>query len=514
MRVQIAGHDFYVRQALGVGSFGAVWAADWHSGSGDNGAAIKDILCQSGAEMKTAMREAEFIRAIADVSCTNGTALTPPRHAPRLALVPRVLAVDAQPEVSSGSSEWRVRLAMTKVPGKALDKFLEEQRAPDMEVNKSLACACRFVRELITQVGGRLEEIEHRGVFHRDAQARNILVHETSACPTFSLVDFGLAVDATGWRGGGWKSQPIAGDCRYWPTSAWVVYGYGNCEGTGASLGHEYETCLDLHSLGLTAIQSFVALLPTSVDAPSQEVVQGFQVLQAAWAKYWCDSLRIWRRVVGAFQKRDKSGMDALRKQLREERVEGSVRQNISLLKMCLIELKEVCASDPLATNLKEVPPLIDAILHMICDGSSRLAGSAPWRYPLAILQACGDDKHLGLSPGNHSEAVTVPATSVGTGEDTALNLVAIAAKTEPQSLGADMAIDISSDCGAKASPALSVATTAADDDEVQSSPSATALTPGSPSSSSRSMSPPLVRPFRSFRLAATPSWIAAAATP
>merc|ERR1719490_303336 len=98
-------------------------------------------------------------------------------------------------------------------------------------------------------------------IFHRDIHPRNMLLEDRGPdkLPHFGLVDFGLAVNAEVWQQGGWRARGAAGDCRYWPPSAWVMFVLGPEDlDRHAAWRQEYESHLDLHAVGLSALEMFV----------------------------------------------------------------------------------------------------------------------------------------------------------------------------------------------------------------------------------------------------------------
>lgn len=66
-----------------------------------------------------------------------------------------------------------------------------------------------------------------------------------------------------------WHHLDVGGDCRYWPVSAWVQFLLGWTElDAHPPWRYEYQTQLDLHSFGLTALQVVVDMLPPSLSDP------------------------------------------------------------------------------------------------------------------------------------------------------------------------------------------------------------------------------------------------------
>merc|ERR1719326_433176 len=120
---------------------------------------------------------------------------------------------------AQGGDEWRVLLAMSRLPGMSLVGFLRsyradvfDQAAPEEATWDSVLArcgeACFYAHELLIQLSGVMEHIGEQ-IFHRDVHSRNILVEDVQkdgvAMPCFGLVDFGLAVEAPAWRKGLWR---------------------------------------------------------------------------------------------------------------------------------------------------------------------------------------------------------------------------------------------------------------------------------------------------------------------
>merc|ERR1719469_88907 len=110
-----------------------------------------------------------------------------------------------------------------------------------------------------------------------------------------------------------WHHLDVGGDCRYWPVSAWVQFLLGWTElEAHPPLRFEYQTQLDLHSFGLTALQVFVEMLPPlrSSDAISGlsssqdghvQLLSGVAALQVAWERYWSTVTPLHSRLMDTF---------------------------------------------------------------------------------------------------------------------------------------------------------------------------------------------------------------------
>eukprot|EP00929_Paragymnodinium_shiwhaense_P061446 TRINITY_DN3068_c0_g2_i1.p1 TRINITY_DN3068_c0_g2~~TRINITY_DN3068_c0_g2_i1.p1 ORF type:complete len:1456 (-),score=233.90 TRINITY_DN3068_c0_g2_i1:94-4461(-) len=445
VEVEIGGRRFRINNMLGQGSFGAVWGATdldvavaprvlggvvsgGSSSSTSSGsrrtaiadgeeAAIKEIVCQSSSALKVALQEGELLRRLGEDETADKEARS---------RIPKLLGVEIQQMQASGGqpgSEWRVLLAMTKVPGTSLVGFLRTYRAEVFDqaapedaswdsVLARCAEACYYAHELLVQLAGVMEHISEH-TFHRDVHSRNILVEEMQAAPAaegahalqqqlrppcFGLVDFGLAVDACTWRNGLWRHSRVGGDSRYWPASAWVMLERGADELAEMSASRrEYEVGLDLHSLGLTAIQVLVAMSAPARSSPKglafgapegcwqADICLAWHRLWSAWDKYWSDATRFWERVYTAFLT-GTSFQDAKHPPLPEGGVRRVVEEHMQTLRVALWHLKEVherhaaelanhsgvnCMLTPAAVQwlLALLPKLVQAFVKLISGG-------------------------------------------------------------------------------------------------------------------------------------------------
>jgi serine/threonine protein kinase len=183
---------------------------------------------------------------------------------------------------------------MERVTGEPLDGW-EAKKKGTLAFDDSCTLAGIMLEQLVPTFD-RVSEI----AFHRDVNAHNILINvdnDDISTANFTLIDFGLAVDAREWINGKWKTHDIGGDCRYWPASAWMqfIYGYKYLEKM-KSHSHHYIKMLDIYSLALNAIQLIVDTMdPNSAPAAA--------ALGPAWARYWDHSTHFWKQVYAVFSK-------------------------------------------------------------------------------------------------------------------------------------------------------------------------------------------------------------------
>lgn len=372
--VSIDGSIFEIMQPLGMGSYGMVWSA-WSEQSKE--VAVKEILCRSQGELSIAHFEGNLLHKLGHMekgACRNGR-------------LPALVAQETQ-ATSSGNS-WRVRLAMSRIPGMPLMILLEQHREykkalqsdpaangsqppPEMggmpqlqrvpgesmldTLLRKLSQPSMFTRELIVQIFPTLERIA-AVAFHRDINPRNILIDspEQYGAPNYGLVDFGMAVDSGLWRadtGGNWNTLEVGGDCRYWPVSAWVMFLHGPQElNPGAPWRVEYQTQLDIHALGITALQVFVDLLPSAEDSANGKegeengvepvLASKLKALTDAWQQYWEDAMDFWSCLIDCFT--NNGDWNALKRACINHGVQEAITRDLSDLRTTLGEAAAIC---------------------------------------------------------------------------------------------------------------------------------------------------------------------------
>jgi len=362
--VDIDGSSFCITTPLGQGSFGVVWAAE----SAVHGeVAIKKMLCWSPSALADAEFEGELLRGFASAERRNnirhGGAAPPSR-------LPGLIAQESEP---MGEGAWRYWIAMTRLPGDQLSRYLEKNRHPTpqsaAESCRTVADACALAHALLAQMIPTFDQVG-KVAYHRDATPRNILLDITDGLPHFSLIDFGLAVDATMWRKGASTAQQIsiAGDGRYWPVSSWFAFEHGACElASVPGLDDEYKTRLDIHSLGLSAIQVIADLcpmLPQELMDPSDVVPVKLQQLLVVWLRYWKDATNFWVSIFKCFQER--GDFDALKVAYLKAGVHEIIRKDLYALRAAIREARQACKPD---ASMACVVSLMDVLLVMISNG-------------------------------------------------------------------------------------------------------------------------------------------------
>lgn len=395
---------------LGMGSFGVVWAAHCH-GYGE--VAIKEIRCTTRVELSRAIYEAQLLWMLGGGGNEHAA---PTSHGgsaePQGLRIPAYVTCDVV-EAPEGTS-CKVRFAMSRIPGEPLDKFLHGQSSRVMDAgamtptSEVVDMACRFSLALLEQLVPTLEKVA-AFAYHRDVNAHNILVNLCAdgaggapVQPSYGLVDFGLATEARLWRdpprsppadvGPAEKAEPcsqwqyldVGGDCRYWPTSAWMQFEVG-WEGlaTKGPLCSEYQTHLDFQGLGITALQTFIEMLPTS---PSILTALGLVRLRSAWEEYWEAATRYWTDLLNTF--RNNGDWDTLKREFVAMGVHLDIASKLGAMRAELDRCTVLCMHAPLESGLRWIPTLFSALLVLISAGEER-PGPTTWEQVRYCLERC-----------------------------------------------------------------------------------------------------------------------------
>lgn len=338
----------------------------------------------------------------------------------------RVPSLVASETIRSGQESWRVRLAMTQMPGEPLDLFLESWRRQCAAGRRShVAQSCELARQLLLQLCPTFENISGLA-YHRDVNAHNILIEggwEGNA--SYGLVDFGLAVDAQCWQSEDnagaapvrptrvgsdgsctWHHLDVGGDCRYWPVSAWLQFLLGWREVSASpALSVEYQTRLDLHALGITGIQIIAESLPPMPEpdgAAGPDVPEEMWALQRAWERYWGRVLPLHCQLVDTFTKN--GDWDALKIEYITGSVHTVVADDLRALRSALRAAGEACRRAPNAAGVADAPGLFAALLALVSCGDADdvplqvpagvSVGPRQWREVLRMLKDGRPEKH------------------------------------------------------------------------------------------------------------------------
>lgn len=448
-KVRIGDLVCRIGSSLGMGSFGAVWAA---SSDDVPALAIKEIECCSHADLLNALFEGHLLRTftpkgprsprqVADTSSVDDVNLS--------RVLPWLVASET---LHLGPQLWRVRLAMTRLPGKPLDCFLESGQGEDFHrrgirnaVNwRSLHKACFIAREMFSQLAPALGVVSSMA-FHRDVNPHNILIEldDSEARPRFGLVDFGLAVDALCWQreeGSGWTmSRPsrvgqdgactwhnldVGGDCRYWPESAWVqfLHGWMEVEGNPA-WSFEYQALIDAHAFALTAVQVMAEMLPplrdrrASKEASSDPggVWASFCALQLAWDRYYETVTPLHSRLMDTFH--NSGDWDSLKLSCIDSNVEMLIADHVGDLRTAIQFVKDSCTAAPTECGVSGLGGLFSALLLLLGGGrtTNHLQGPQLWKEVVALLDPEDSSKISPKSPLCVPRPVTSSASTAST---------------------------------------------------------------------------------------------------
>lgn len=259
-----------------------------------------------------------------------------------------------------------------------LNQTADGQPAPPPQYPASVGLleASRCVKSMITQLGPALEHLSSKA-YHRDITPRNVLVEVRGNQHEFGLVDFGLAVDSSKW-GEQMLTHDIGGDGHYWPTSSWFVLAHGahHLESFPA-LKHEYETCLDLHALGISAMRALMELWDTKqFQSASGEVAWGqlakMMRLRIAWTRYWDNVARFWQPIFDSFACGGADALERLKTQYGLAGVHRVVSSDLCGVRAALLGVRD-------AAVIPELRQVCDALLVMIRPGKQR-ADTPTWQ--------------------------------------------------------------------------------------------------------------------------------------
>jgi serine/threonine protein kinase len=307
---------------IGRGAFGIVWLARDKNDPSRKEIAVKAVTAKDSSSFITAAFEAELLQIL--------TAAMP---ASSRAHVPQYFTHSS---IRSAGGGGTVRLAMSFVPGGALDKWLygisdEEHKTVDVaqlvdghlpggqQGSWFLTNACCIVRHLLSQLAAVFAALQPIA-FHRDVSSHNVLVDfpegEQAMRPNFALIDFGLAVRSGSWMRE-WRNSNLAGDPRYWTPSAWMAFAFGfKYVATHPNSGfqQQYLQRMDHFSLGVLGLEALFALWNTGEAYEGKH--PGLLEVRAAWCKYWV-------AVIHLFQMFHRQGAQEVRQFLAQSQDEG-----------------------------------------------------------------------------------------------------------------------------------------------------------------------------------------------
>eukprot|EP00443_Scrippsiella_acuminata_P002169 CAMPEP_0115211418 /NCGR_PEP_ID=MMETSP0270-20121206/22754_1 /TAXON_ID=71861 /ORGANISM="Scrippsiella trochoidea, Strain CCMP3099" /LENGTH=527 /DNA_ID=CAMNT_0002625107 /DNA_START=32 /DNA_END=1615 /DNA_ORIENTATION=- len=381
--VRIGDFAFQVVGLLGEGSFGAVWSAV--SGQRAGEVAIKEIICRSETELLRAATERHLLQFVGrggQAGDEDSPAVVASRRFPSLV---------ASEVEALGPDLWQVRLAMSRLAGKPLESLLDNwcsqplddltQIPMSVDQGGNLVDTSRCVRCMLQQLVPALEHLGTRA-HHRDITPRNILVEKKGSDYSFGLVDFGLAVDASKWKAE-LLTHDIGGDGHYWPTSSWFVLEYGAHHlGSYPALWQEYESCLDMHALGVSALRCLMERWSPEAQGPdsasgSRQVAKLWR-LRLAWTRFWDDIARFWQPIFDAFACGGCNTLESLKSQYAHAGVHHMVSANLCAVRAALRELRAVA-------DVQDLRVVCDALLLLVRPGKLR-DDSPTWQNVRIVL--------------------------------------------------------------------------------------------------------------------------------
>lgn len=370
--VVIGAHRFRCSRILGRGSFSEVWSSEVVGGPEyqHQEVALKDITCQSQADLQQALLEATLLERF------QSAAVALPGQGLPAMRIPRYVAhrVDRRP---GGGGGWRVRMAMSRLPGESLDSYLQRPPPVGQDGPASVRRGCALAAQLLRQLGPTLAQVSAHA-WHRDVNSHNILVsdaldggrlrasgdaEEVGQRASFWLIDFGLAVDSATWPAA-WPSADVAGDCRYWPPSSFLMSLYGPDE-TAAHRDYcnQYKTRLDITGLGLAALEILCSTALASSYTWGADGLRGsWRRLFQAWERYREDVTRWHTMIFHVFS--TGGDVNPLYQKLGQERVVDKVAGHMAKMRSLL----HACT---MRTEDAQVRGLLNVLAEMIDEQSS-----------------------------------------------------------------------------------------------------------------------------------------------
>jgi len=404
-RISVGQFKFLCQGLLGRGSFSEVYSATLMSGKNGSEAAIKDITCRSQHELQQALFEAHLL-----CSLNNGS---PSRRSAAEVSRPLKIPLYLSHQVDqSNACEWHVRMAMTKVPGEALDAFLKRASPDRLPAQDRLRSGLALAAQLVVQIGPTLDQVSEHA-WHRDVNSHNILISDEStqssgggtldrsgdlenlaSKASFWLIDFGLAVEVKTWPTS-WQTADIGGDCRYWPPSSWLMSFYGAEAMKGkADLCRQYETRLDIYGLAVTALELLcIEVVGVDRQADVEELGEEWQELLQAWGSFWSDVSRWHAQVYEVFSRG--GDITSLYTRLAKERVVDTVLEHLTAVRRCL----RACAKDvETAHGHRE---LLCVLAEMLDEGSQvTLQDMVLAVDPKSVVSSKAAEKSVSAPPG------------------------------------------------------------------------------------------------------------------
>jgi serine/threonine protein kinase len=237
-----------------------------------------------------------------------------------------------------------------------------------------------LVFQLVTQLGESLDAINQH-VWHRDVNPRNVLISDAQSGESFDvmkgnienvrfgLIDFGLAVDSGSWHSK-WASSNIAGDCRYWPASSWVM----SFQGSQAlrqqpQLLRQYETKLDSYALGVLSLELLCSSLG---QCNTSELSISCQGLLRVFTAFHLDMFRWNKEVNSVFS--SGGNPQCLRQKFQQEGVPAKVQRHAAAVARSLRDFARDCPKPRARNLLCVIAELLDERSTLTLQGASEAA--------------------------------------------------------------------------------------------------------------------------------------------
>mmetsp|Transcript_50186 Transcript_50186/g.144635 ORF Transcript_50186/g.144635 Transcript_50186/m.144635 type:complete len:741 (+) Transcript_50186:137-2359(+) len=409
----IGRRNFLLGKVLGQGAYAIVWSARVHTPEGlGEEVAIKEMKCGKGpgilpdASLQRANYEVEVMLKVSiaagDKGCFGDSA------------VPRVLEQQYWPLGPAVPDGYVYRVAMERKPGIPLVDFLEARiaraqeelaRSPgsspeNADISRyiqSFVDAAAAARALLVQLCPTFARLNGGIAYHRDVNARNLLVHAPSEGSNndlgFSLLDFGLSVDYTAWHGGGegsWQTENPSGDARYWGPASWLRF-FGGVQAlqNDAELERQYAHRLDMYALGVCALEVMSKL--HTVSAPSEAVlrslpadrstevhlVHSIEQLRSTWSAYWQHAVSSFERLAEysrAVCLNDKRVATQRWQELSTSGIGTSCLSQLHAVCDDLSSMAEVCLMQRSSCSWGEIGDTVDSMRSMVHE-----AGMMEW---------------------------------------------------------------------------------------------------------------------------------------
>lgn len=382
MRTSVGGYSLVVGDCLGEGAYASVWSARVE-GSPNDEVAIKEMLCGKGPGILTdaTLERARFEARVMQQLSTCASEDTEMR-------TPRFFDHQIWPVGPCMPEAYVCRIVMERLPGSSLISWLAKRTTlcdagnsrPGSSSSRdtvgdycaSFLRAAGCARAMLQQLGPTFQRMNEKVVFHRDVNARNIMVHYAGgehpglvgAAPAdpekleFCVVDMGSSVDAAAWLEVGgretWRTVQPTGDARYWGPASWLRFtGSANAIARDRLLW-QYQHRLDVFALSICALECLTKLhtaqVPTTAelekDGHTAKLVQSVQKFMAAWTEYWQVAVSSFETLARYSQlccMGDIEGSGKIWQRLKNSDIPQGISERLQRLSASLLTLSRLC---------------------------------------------------------------------------------------------------------------------------------------------------------------------------